>query len=312
MNRQTLFRLLAGLSLWWTSTFVHADDPIRVLVWDEQQPVKKVIYPEFPGNWIADALKNNTDLAVISRKLDDPDQGLATEDLKNTDVLIMWGHVRQDAVPVEKSREIVELVKQGKLALVSLHSAHWSVPFMIAMEERVAEDALAALPEETRENATVKFKGKRERKLPNPGKRIEFATSYTLDDSESVIVELERPNCVFPRCCTPAQPSQMRVILKDHPITKELPETFTIPETEMYDEPFHIPAPDRLILDETWAGGEYFRSGALWQLGKGKVFYFRPGDQQYAVYKETPVLKVIENACLWLGKEKGSDDLGSK
>ena len=62
-----------------------------------------------------------------------------------------------------------------------------------------------------------------------------------------------------------------------------------------------MPTPDEVVLDETWKGGEYFRSGAIWSLGKGKVFYFRPGDQQYAVYKVKPVLKIIENAVVWLG-----------
>ena len=108
-------------------------------------------------------------------------------------------------------------------------------------------------------------------------------------------------NCVFPRCCTPVQSSQIRIINKKHPITKGVPATFTIPETEMYDEPFHVPTPDEVVLDETWKGGEYFRSGAIWSLGKGKVFYFRPGDQQYAVYKLKPVLRIIENAAVWLG-----------
>ena len=108
---------------------------------------------------------------------------------------------------------------------------------------------------------------------------------------------------MFPRCCTPAQPSQIRIINKKHPITQGVTATFTIPETEMYDEPFHVPTPDEVILDETWKGGEYFRSGAIWSLGQGKVFYFRPGDQQYAVYKVKPVLKIVENAAVWLGGE---------
>ena len=289
---------------------LDAEEQIRVVVWDEQQPVEKQIYPEFPGNWIAEVLEKNSKLAVTSRKLDDPEMGLDSKTLGETDVLVMWGHVRHDDVTVEKSKEIVELVKGGKLALITLHSAHWSVPFMIAMEEYVAQDALAPLPEELRENAVVRFRGKRQRKLPPEGKRVAFEKKYSRDEATgNVIVELERPNCVFPRCCTPAQPSQVRVVLKEHPIAAGLPATFTIPETEMYDEPYHVPAPDRLIFDETWAGGEYFRSGALWQLGKGKVFYWRPGDQQYAVYKETPVVKVIENACLWLGKEKDTHKL---
>ena len=41
----------------------------------------------------------------------------------------------------------------GKLAFVPLHSAHWSVPFMVCMQEKAAQDALAALPEEKRPGA---------------------------------------------------------------------------------------------------------------------------------------------------------------
>ena len=69
----------------------------------------------------------------------------------------------------------------------------------------------------------------------------------------------------------------------------------------MYDEPFHVPEPDAVLLEERWAGGEWFRSGCLWELGKGKVFYFRPGHETFAVYKEKPVLQILENAARWLG-----------
>jgi len=31
-----------------------------------------------------------------------------------------------------------------------------------------------------------------------------------------------------------------------------------------------------VVLEERWANGEWFRSGAVWQGGKGRVFYFRP------------------------------------
>lgn len=278
-------------------------DPVRVLVWDEQQPVKKQIYENFPGNHIADFLKKNEELTVTSASLNDDEIGLSTKALEQTDVLVFWGHVRHDDVPEAKAQEIVERIKAGKLSMITLHSAHWAVPFRIAMEERLKADVLAPLPEPLKANATVEFTGPRVRKTPPPEKRLAFETSIEHKEGGGVNVKLERPNCVFPRCCTPAQPSQIRIILPEHPIVKGIPSTFTIPETEMYDEPFHIPAPDVLVLDETWAGGEYFRSGALWKVGHGSVFYFRPGDQQYAVFKVEPVLKIIENACVWLGKE---------
>ena len=39
----------------------------------------------------------------------------------------------------------------------------------------------------------------------------------------------------------------------------------------------------------------------IWNIGKGKVFYFRPGHETYGVYFEPMPLKVLENASRWLG-----------
>jgi trehalose utilization protein len=69
----------------------------------------------------------------------------------------------------------------------------------------------------------------------------------------------------------------------------------------MYDEPFHVPEPDVVIFEERWESGEWFRSGCLWQVGKGKVFYFRPGHETFPVYKEREVLQLLANAARWLG-----------
>ena len=70
----------------------------------------------------------------------------------------------------------------------------------------------------------------------------------------------------------------------------------------MYDEPFHVPPPDEVVLEERWASGEWFRSGMVWNLGKGKVVYFRPGHETYPVYFDANALAVIANACRWLGQ----------
>ena len=278
-----------------------ADGRINVLVWDEQQPVSKKVYTNFPGNHIADYLKRNPRLNVTSVNINQPEQGLSTKALNEADVLIYWGHVRHRDISEAKSQEIVDRVKAGKLDFVVLHSAHWSVPFMVAMQEVAAEDALAQLPEDLRAQVDVRYKGELGWHMPKPDARPHQMHEFRRDEDGQIQLLVERPNCVFPRCCTPAQPSQVRVINKAHPITKGIPATFTIPETEMYDEPFHVPTPDEVILDETWKGGEYFRTGALWKLGQGTVFYFRPGDQQYTVYKVEPVLHILENAAIWLG-----------
>jgi trehalose utilization protein len=75
----------------------------------------------------------------------------------------------------------------------------------------------------------------------------------------------------------------------------------------MYDEPFHVPAPDEVILGECRPTGEWFRSGMAWRLGKGRVFYFRPGHETYAVFKEPVPLRILTNAVRWLGTRTPSD-----
>jgi hypothetical protein len=60
------------------------------------------------------------------------------------------------------------------------------------------------------------------------------------------------------------------------------------------------PSPAKVVLEERWANGEWFRSGAVWQVGKGRVFYFRPGHETFAVSKEKPILQILKNAVRWL------------
>jgi trehalose utilization protein len=64
----------------------------------------------------------------------------------------------------------------------------------------------------------------------------------------------------------------------------------------MYDEPFHVPEPDETILQERWETGEAFRSVMLWNLGKGKVIYIRPGHETFPIYKDPNMLQLIKNA----------------
>jgi len=71
----------------------------------------------------------------------------------------------------------------------------------------------------------------------------------------------------------------------------------------MYGEPFWVPAPDSVIFEEKWDKGEHFRSGSLWRVGSGDVFYFRPGHETYPVFKQAENLRVLENAVRWMGAE---------
>ena len=280
-----------------------AQDKIRVLVWDEQQPVGKKVYENFPGNFIADHLRTNPRLEVITAKQDDPELGLSSETLAKTDVLIYWAHVRQREIPEAKGQEIADLVKAGKLAFVPLHSAHWSVPFMVCMQEKAAQDALAALPEKTRTTAKVVYEGRIQWKKAGEFDRNFAPWRYEFGPDGNVTAFVQRPNCVFPRCCGPGQPAEVRIIHRKHPICQGVPSRFTLDVTEMYDEPYGVPEPDTVLFTEDWKGGEFFRSGCLWQLGKGLVFYYRPGDQQYPVFANAHLRKLLENAAVWLGNQ---------
>jgi trehalose utilization protein len=84
-----------------------------------------------------------------------------------------------------------------------------------------------------------------------------------------------------------------------HPIARGIPHPMVIPEDEMYGEFFDIPAPDELVFLSTFSGGEVFRSGCTFRRGHGKIFYFRPGDQEYPVYHHEGVRRVISNAVEW-------------
>ena len=84
-----------------------------------------------------------------------------------------------------------------------------------------------------------------------------------------------------------------------HPISQGVPHPLVIDEQEMYGEFFDIPEPDELVFLSTFTGGEVFRSGSCWRRGKGKVFYFSPGDQDYPVYHHPDIQRVLANAVRW-------------
>lgn len=288
---------------WHSSTGFADDRHVRVVVWDEQQPAQKQVYENFLGNAIADYLKTRPGLTVTSVCQNDPEQGMATKTLDQCDVLIWWGHVRQREIKWETGQRIVERIKQGKLSLIALHSAHWSTPFIEAMNERTIDDALASLTFEQRRSAKVmairpeQYSAPKRDAPPTP----EFKQELQPDGVFTVQIKL--PNCCFPAYRPDGKPSHVQSLLRDHPIATGLPATFDISHTEMYDEPFHVPAPDEVIFEERWDAGERFRSGAVWKIGKGRIFYFRPGHETFDVYKQPEPLLIIENATRWLAEQ---------
>ena len=84
-----------------------------------------------------------------------------------------------------------------------------------------------------------------------------------------------------------------------HPIAQGVPNPLIIPKQEMYGELFDIPDPDDLIFISSFEGGEVFRSGVTFTRGKGRIFYFSPGDQDYPVYHQAEIRQVLANGVRW-------------
>ncbi|MBS0264803.1 MAG: ThuA domain-containing protein [Planctomycetes bacterium] len=299
--------LLGGvlLSCLGTDRLCAADDqPIRVLVWDEQQPAQKQVYENFLGNQIAGFLARQPGLTVISRKQDDPQQGLVDAELDNTDVLVWWGHVRQREIKPETGQKIVERIKRGQLSLLALHSAHWATPFIEAMNERAVLDAMAKLPADERARARVEAIRPEKYAAPSRNDPLTPTVDRIVEGDGKILLKVRLPNCCFPAYRGDGKPSHVRVLLPKHPLAKGVPEQFDIPHTEMYDEPFHVPPADEYVFQESWDAGEKFRSGSVWKIGRGRVVYFRPGHETFDVFKQPEVLQILDNAVRWLAAEQ--------
>jgi trehalose utilization protein len=89
------------------------------------------------------------------------------------------------------------------------------------------------------------------------------------------------------------------VINPAHPIAEGLPPYFEIPQSEMYGEPFDIPAADEIITLSWYKGGEVFRSGLTFYRGLGRIFYFSPGHETFPIYHDPMVHKIIGNGIEW-------------
>ena len=84
-----------------------------------------------------------------------------------------------------------------------------------------------------------------------------------------------------------------------HPIAQGIPQSFDLPQEEMYGERFDIPAPEQLIFLGWFAGGEVFRAGCCWQRGLGRIFYFQPGHESFPTYHNAYVQRILINAVRW-------------
>ena len=104
----------------------------RVTVWNEyrhekENPAVAKIYPDGIHQAIARHLQAE-ELTVRTATLDQPEHGLTTEVLAQTDVMIWWGHQAHDEVGEDIVERVRQRVLQG-MGLIVLHSGHFSKIF---------------------------------------------------------------------------------------------------------------------------------------------------------------------------------------
>ena len=95
------------------------------------------------------------------------------------------------------------------------------------------------------------------------------------------------------------------VVEPAHPIATNLPEYIELEQEETYGERFEIPTPDELVFISWFAGGEVFRSGCCYKRGLGKIFYFRPGHEEYPTYYRDDITQILKNAVRWAQPSNG-------
>lgn len=83
-----------------------------------------------------------------------------------------------------------------------------------------------------------------------------------------------------------------------HPIAADVGD-FSLPQVEMFGEPYDIPKPDDIIFESTFENGGVFRSGVTFTFGDGRGFYFRPGHEEYRIYHNPTVSTILANATRW-------------
>lgn len=109
---------------------------IRVTIYNEfhhEKTKEKVqaIYPDGIHMTLKRALEDE-EIVVKTVTLDDVNCFLDEETLKNTDVLIWWGHAKHKDVPDEVAIRVQQEVLKG-MGAIFLHSGHFAKPFKLLM-----------------------------------------------------------------------------------------------------------------------------------------------------------------------------------
>lgn len=146
---------------------------------------------------------------------------------------------------------------------------------------------------------------------------VEKTYERVLDGMGLIVLHSAHASKIFKKLCgtdthrlkwrEAGEKERLWVIEPGHPIAEGIDEFLEIEPAEIYGERFDIPRPDELVFVSWFEGGEIFRSGCCFNRGKGRIFYFRPGHEEYPIYNNDDVLKIIENAVLWSAPQNGPE-----
>jgi trehalose utilization protein len=247
-----------------------AQNPVRVLVWDEHPAhAPKELYPKSINGAIADALNTLSEGSVIAdvANLDDEHQGITAEKLKNYDVLIWWGHARHGEVQDEVAQVVKNAVHNDGLGFIPLHSGHYSKAYKAVLE------ATGHLKGGWRE-----IEGFEREEITVCAPKHPIAAGI----EDFVIENEEMYGSPFG-----APPFQTLVFQSYFPTGGEyFPCGFTVTVGKGIDPDFQS------------GGGKGANQGE----GVGRVFYFRPGHETVGTFFIPVVQKILLNGVNWCAR----------
>ena len=106
---------------------------LRVTIWNEniherENSTVAKIYPKGIHGCLAESLKLDQEIDVRTATMQEPDHGLTSDVLDNTDVLVWWGHAAHGEVNDEAVERVLTRIWQG-MGFIALHSSHYSKIF---------------------------------------------------------------------------------------------------------------------------------------------------------------------------------------
>ena len=133
MHRRFTLAAFSLLSVVLTPLPAGAARNVRVMVWSERTEPKEV-YPDGINGLLAAVLNRDKGVHAIAANLSDEGQGLSEEALKETDVLISFGHKHHKLITDENVDRIVRHVEQRGMGYLPIHSSHYARAFQKIMQ----------------------------------------------------------------------------------------------------------------------------------------------------------------------------------